>query len=360
MSRSVLEDFVLDYAEATGGAWDEVEPQVYDLLLPTSASSTRLDAEANQVVRVAFDPEAIAEHPGSQLASFGTPLVDRLLADAVERGRFVELYLLGLNLTPHDLAGRARRSLTLNGVDLRIAGARALHFPQAFFWFQATFISDQKEQDMVTIGLDLHYRRVVRHRERLLDHARLADRPAQFLPEATCLSLAAAYPQAREECQRTLATMAHARDRELKERLQRQVARMQRYYADQRRELASAPSRAKDAAEAAARLAGRTQALEREERLRIAELRQKSALRVQVKLLNLLLVHQPKLLLHCSAGEPKKDGQPLDLVWDPLVDALEAVPCPACGRPTYALNWDRLRKLVCPGCAGHGAERSRK
>ena len=39
------------------------------------------------MVRLVFDPEAIPEHPGAQLASYGTPLVDRLLADAVDRGR---------------------------------------------------------------------------------------------------------------------------------------------------------------------------------------------------------------------------------------------------------------------------------
>ena len=47
-------------------------------------------------MRLVFDPEAIPEHPGAQLASYGTPLVDRLLADAVNRGRHVVLYLVGL------------------------------------------------------------------------------------------------------------------------------------------------------------------------------------------------------------------------------------------------------------------------
>jgi hypothetical protein len=351
MSHSILEEFVLDYAEAVGGAWDEVEPQVYDLLLPSEAGASRVDANANQVLRVAFDPEAIAEHPQAQLGSFGTPLIDRFLADAVERGRFVELYYLGLNLTPHDLTGRVRRALTLDGIELQVQRVRAMHFPQAFFWFQTTFVSDQKEQEIVADGLDMHYGRQVRHREKLLDRSRLADRPALYLPEAPHRSLAAAYALARSECQRTLTTMAHARDRELKERLERQAARMQRYYADLRRELAGAPSRAKDAAETQARLASRTQALEREERVRLAELRQKSALRVQVKLLNALVIQQPKLLLFCQAGEPKKTMAPMELVWDPLLDALEAVPCPSCQRPTYTLSWRRLRNVVCPGCA---------
>ena len=31
---SPLEEFLRDYVETTGGVWDEIEPQVYDLMLP--------------------------------------------------------------------------------------------------------------------------------------------------------------------------------------------------------------------------------------------------------------------------------------------------------------------------------------
>src|SRR6266498_3306901 len=137
--HSPLEEFVRDYVEVTGGVWDEVEPQVYDVLLPLADGTGDRD-----VVRIAFDPEAVPEHPGAQLASFGTPLIDRLLGDAVERGRFARLYVIGLNLNPHDLSGRVRRALTRpSGATVRIERVRALHFPQAVVWFQATFVSDQ-------------------------------------------------------------------------------------------------------------------------------------------------------------------------------------------------------------------------
>ena len=70
---SPLEQFVRDYAEARGGAWDQIEPRVYDLLI------------GSEITRVAFDPEALPEHPQAQLASLGSPLLDGLLADAAER-----------------------------------------------------------------------------------------------------------------------------------------------------------------------------------------------------------------------------------------------------------------------------------
>jgi hypothetical protein len=350
MSRSILEDFVRDYVETIGGVWDEVEPQVYDLIVPADEAGSPASAAENPVLRVAFDPEAIPEHPGAQLASFGTPLVDHFLTEACKRGQFAQLYFLGLNLAPYDLAGRVRRSLKLTDLELRIERIRALHFAQALFWFQATFISDQKEQEIVAVALDLHQGRHMRHEAKLLDHARLAEQPASLLAEAPRLSLAAAFPLAKDEALRVLGPMASARDRALRERLERQEARMRRYYADLRAELDAAPSRTRDPEEARAKRAARQSALEREERARIAELHQKNSLRVQARLHNMLVIQQPKLLLRSSLLSPKHNPVSLDLVWDPLVDALEAAACPHCKRPTFALRPDRVKGVVCPLC----------
>ncbi len=354
MTRTPLEDFVRSYVETIGGAWDEIEPQVYDLLLPRSQKPGLWEAEE---LRVTFDPEALPEHPGSQLASYGTPLVERLLADAVERGRFAQLYLLGLNLAPHDVSGRVRKALALGpGLEFQMERARALHFAQALFWYQATFISDQKEHEVLPVALDLHYGRQVRHRDKLLEEERLAEQPALPLPEAPRLSLAAAYPLARDEVLRTLATLAHARDRELRDRLQRQVARMKRYYADLRQELDHPGGRGKSSDEALARRTARRQAIDHEERLRIAELHQKNSLRVHLRLLNALVIQQPKLLLKGTLAAAKRPPAPLQLVWDPLTEALEAVPCPGCRRPTFSLRMSRQGTLGCPSCLKPGGE----
>jgi hypothetical protein len=345
---SPLEAFVRDYVEATGGVWDEVEPQVYDVLLPAGGPG----ADDREIVRIAFDPEALPEHPGAQLASYGTPLVDRLLADAVTRGQYAHLYVVGLNLAPHDLAGMCRRALTLPADStLKLDHARPLNFGQAAFWFQATFTSDQKEQEVVPVALDLHYGRQYRHLEQLLEPSRLAEAPSPPLAEARRLSLAAAYPLARDAVLPTVAALANIRSREAAGHVERQVARMTRYYADLRAELEEQVRRASSRGEDLERFAGRREALEREERFRIGELRQKSALRVQLRLLTVLLVQQPKVLVRGTVQGKRNESAPLELVWDPQMGAVEAVPCPGCGRPTYAFAWTRQGRLVCPACA---------
>ena len=337
--QSPLESFVRDYVTEFGGAWEEVEPQVYDLLLPDGGDG---------LVRVAFDPEALPEHPGAQLASFGTPLIDRILADAERRGRYAEAYVIGLNLSPHDLQSRARRGLTL-GKDLsvRVERARAMHFGQGVFWFRGTFVSDQKEQEIVPVGVDLHQGREVRHLDQLLEPSRLAEEPGEYLPEARAMSLSAAAVLARQQVLRSLIPLANTRRRDVEEHVGRQIERMRKYYADLREEVHELARRS---GADRAKLAAREQGLESEERLRIAELKQKSTLRVQLSLLRVLLLWQPKLLLRTVVSSEEK-SQPLEVVWDPLTEAIEAPACPRCARPTLALEMTRQGLLMCPACA---------
>ena len=345
---SPLEAFVRTYLDTVGGVWDEIEPQVYDVLLPETGEQ--------QMARITFDPEALPEHPSAQLASFGTPFIDHLLADAVRRGRLAHYYFVGLNLTPHDVPGRLGRALTLPPpLELVIEQVRALHFAQAVYWFQAEFIGDQREQEILPVAIDLHHGREVRHLDRLLEHGRLADEPARSLPDARRLSVAEGYRLGREQILRGVAAMAHGRSRELNERVGRQVGRMRQYYGDLRSELAEQARRSRAKDEAAERLPERVAALEREEELRVAELLQKSTLRVQLRLLQLLLVQQPKLLLRCTVAASDRPSAALDLVWDPLTETPEAPDCPTCQRPSYVLNLSRGGQIVCPACEGQTA-----
>ena len=285
------------YLDKTGGVWDEVEPQVYDVALPAGTELPTGRGSNSGVVRLTFDPEALPEHPSAQLASFGTPLVDRLLSDALQRGRAGQFCVVGLNLQPHDLLTRLRRNLHVAPATIQIERMRALNFPQIVFWFQAAFVSDQKEQIILPVAIDLHYGREVRHADELLNPARLAEHPSPPLPPARTSSLTRGYRLARSQILRSVTALANNRGRELTERCDIQIARLEHYYADLRAELNEQKRRARNADEATARHAERVVALEREQQVRAAELRKKSILHVDLRSLQLLRIEQPKLLV---------------------------------------------------------------
>ncbi|MFI5378612.1 MAG: hypothetical protein ACHRHE_04890 [Tepidisphaerales bacterium] len=339
-----LERFLRDYTELRQGAWDEIEPQVYDVLMD------------EEVLRVTFDPEALVEHPAAQLASAGSPLVDRLLADARQRWSFARLHRLGLNLHPHNLEARLRRTIALaDKQTLQLDRVRPLNFTQAVYWFTAEFISDQREQEVLCVGADLHHLREVRHLDRLLDLNQLSDAPVELYADARRASTSAGYRLARDSAVRTLGTLANTRAREIAARVDRQAGRMQRYYDQLLAELDERARREGDT-EAESRLASRKEAVVRERQLRIAEVRQKGELRVRLELTNLLLIQQPKLLMHATLAEHQQSAA-IEIVWDPLTDAMEAVACPKCRRPGFAFRFEPRAGLGCADCVGTAARR---
>ena len=349
-----LEEFLRDYMATAGGLWEQVEPQVYDLLLPDSLGTTDgTDTTTGRVVRTVFDPEAVPEHPGAPFMTFGTPLLDAMLADAQRSGRYCRAYLTGLNLRPYNLVKQLLRSLDLpDHAGFKLTNARPLHFTVVVFWFSATYVSDHKEQDIFQVAIDLYYGRQVRHLDRLLDRGRLHDEPIQFLPDVPQKTLTEAYRLARDRVVRSISAAANLRRRELMDRCRRQEGRMIQYYRDMLADIDEQIARAASRSQDPARGLARRQAVQREEKLRLSELRKKNSLRVYLHLMNVLEVRQPKLLIEAELVAAEGHRALPALVWDPLIEALEAPTCPVCSRPAFSLRFHRFRRAwVCKDCA---------
>jgi hypothetical protein len=190
----------------------------------------------------------------------------------------------------------------------------------------------------------------VRHLDRLLESAALSDQPDMFLPDVKHALPAEILPLARQQVTRTLITLANARSRELNQRVERQIARMQTYYRDMQSELDDQQHRSEVRGAAVEKFAPRREALQREERLRVAELRQKSRLSVHLRLAHLLLIRQAKLRIEGRLVSERGREHPLQLVWDPFLESLEALPCPGCQTPTFVFVTGRQNRLNCPHC----------
>ena len=173
------------------------------------------------------------------------------------------------------------------------------------------------------------------------------------MAEAPHAGLRTAYPIARDRVTRTLSALANTYHRELHTRLDRQLERITGYYGDLRAEVEEQLQKARNRDSDTAKFSARLEALTREEQLQSAELRRKSQLKVNLRLLNLLVIQQPKLLLQTAVtSEGKASGiNRLEWVWDPLVEAIEAAVCPECGHPTFEFEVTRQGKLVCTACA---------
>jgi hypothetical protein len=340
---TLLEQFLRDYTEAIDGVWDEIEPQVYDVLWP----------DQTQPLRLTFDPEALPEHPEAQLLTFGLPLLDELLGAAQVRGQVAHIYYDALNLQPYRLEQQVRRELTVPaGTELELSLPRPSYVAHTVFWFEASFLGDEKTQAVVSAAVDRRYGRLVRHLEPLLADDELGEERRWPFPDAPTLPLERAYLLARERVVRTVAAEANSQQRARQAQAGKEIARMERYFADMSEELDTRIAKARAKSEDVAPLLQRKAALEREAATRIDELRRKAGVRAELRLRNLLHLSVPRLFLRARLSGPKLPPIQLQSIsWDPLTEKTDALDCSNCGQPTYTLILDRRAGLRCPACA---------
>jgi len=344
--RSPLEQFFLDYVDTIGGIADEVEPQVYDVLWP--------DGEEPQ--RMAFDSEALPEHPEAALLTFGQPLLDAMLADAQQHGQVARACMNNVHLEPYGIETQVKRDLTLpsDGV-LEVQQVRPRYVLHTLFWFEATYLSDEKEQALYTAAVDRYYGRLVRHLEPL-DHEQVSEERLWPHPDAPTIGLDRAYLLARERVVRNVNVAANSHQRERWERLGKQIERMEHYFSDMRAEVEERIRKAQQRGDDVESLHERIAALERERVLRLDELRSKAVTEVKLHLVGLLHLLIPRLFVRArllpSSKQSRAAELPLTITWDPLVEKTDALDCPVCATPTYELLHGPRGSYGCPSCGG--------
>jgi len=341
----VLEAFLRESVNAAGGVWDEVEPQVYDVLWP----------DADEPVRLTFDPEALPEHPAAQLVTFGSLVLDQLLERAHGRARVGLAYLDVAPPTAETVVVQVRRDLRLpDQAALRLDSARPLYVTHTVFWLEATYAGDAREQVLYSAAVDRYYGRFARHLEPLLDDRRLADARLWAYPDAPSLPLGHAYEMARDRVLRTVAAEAASRSRAIRAASDRQSQRTVRYFTDLRAELRQRLEKTAGRSDQGESLRLRLEAVDREEAVRLEDLRRMAALRVELRVRNILHLKSPRLFLAAqitTSGRGPARAIPLTLTWDPVTAKLDAVACPYCQQPTYEFRLTPHGEPRCPRCA---------
>ena len=343
-----LEDFLHRFTVCAGGLLEEIEPQVYALLLP----------EMQEPLRLTVNPEALPEHPKAQLLAFGSAVLDDLLARARSMGRVVTAYVQDVNLAPHGLEQRLNREFAVpEGVTLHVNGTAPRHVTHSVFWFKVTYMSDSKEEAVFTVGLDRYYGRQVKYLTEVMAGGRLVEQRVLAVPDAPPIPLDETYVIARSRLLRTLSADANIRSGELQARLSSQRARLRSYYEDLKEELTERREKLLMKEEDPAPIDGRLAALRREEALRIEELDKQSILRAELRLVNVLHIKIPRLFLAVrAAAAPKmrlQTPKSMTLTWDPLTDHFDAAECPTCKSPTYEFVTVERNQLGCYNCSRH-------
>lgn len=348
-----LEELTIGYIRSTSGDYERVEPQVYDIVLPDSIIHQLQLPVSNGLCRVTFDPEALADHPQAQLLAFGHPTLDQIFAMAHQQGAVGKIFLSSFNLQPHQLLLKIKQQLSIHKeLHIEFGVPRILHFTLWFYWFQATFICDEKIQHLFEIGTDQYYGRLTRRFQDLLEYTQITSVPIFPYPDAGGITPTDAYLLARSETVNKLRPMMRKYKEKLTTHLSQESNQISKYFEGMIAEVDERQKKNTTVNTDGDPFQQQKRSLELERQARLLELQKKMTLKVDLKLLNLLSVVMPKIATPLKVTFKRNLSVDLTVVWNPLNETVEPISCPHCRNPTLELVPGKRPTIQCPQCMG--------
>lgn len=384
-ARFHLDEFVLGYLEEAGSVVMPPEFGIYEVLMPEEvAGSLSLDEHT----RLAFTPSAHSapgDGEGDPLGaadaalrlSVNHPLVERIAQTLTRQPANARTFIRGVRTDKRGLAALARQHLSLANARIDVLPATQEQATQHYYLlcnFKVTLLGEEKREELAVVVMDVQAGHAVDdpvplQRLEIIDpepayaelpvaplrwrgapggapwapaHADMA--PTSSSPKSSaCTALAfdtlqALLPRAQAALRDKLAGQVAALAARLERQLMLDLTRIGDYYDEmatdlQRRQAHLAP----DDAERQQAIADKLGMLEAERTAKLADARSRYALRIEMKLLNVLLATQAKVILPMSISN-RTATITRTVVWDPLVHRVEPLVCDVCGQPGERLH----------------------
>jgi hypothetical protein len=352
-----LDDFVLTFCRLAGGLVDRPTFGVYEVLWPEPVAD-RLGVPTYQ--RLAFREEAGADGDGLVThVGYGHGLVEAIVEETLATPSNTVLHANAVRLEKPGLVDVARQTLALSNARLTVSPKqteeRALH-QYVRYTFKAALITDEKHEQLVSVVMDAQNgyavpeladieHQIVLDEENAFSNLSVA--PLRWTgAETDPLSrpaLEGLLGRATRAARDALADPIAYLTRRATRFLELDRARLEQYYGDIERDLSRRRDRATDA-ERRAGFQDKLDAARSERQAKLVDVEAKYRLRIELELLNVLVITVPKLTLQAQIGH-RSVGVTRTVVWNPLLHEVEPLPCDVCGQPATRLtlcNGDHL------------------
>ena len=341
-----VEAFAVTAIEQAGGVVERRADGLHTVLWPEPGSG---DLTVRQL---AFDPELLDEMPDAELVSFASPTLERLLRDTTASGRVARAFLDSAVTATPSTADQLRRAYRFLESAWTPQGGRPWWVPTGLFLFRVRYLSDEREEDLLEVAVNLTDGRLLRRLQDALDRHGVAGDPVEAWPMMAERPTAEAYAVARREIEQRLSAPLGSRRREFEARLARESGRARAYYTElirelERRRAALPPDNSEQAALGSKRLA-----IERERDGRLGELGAKYRLSAELSLLSVLRLYLPRVVFAGTLADKRREV-PLALTWDPVERTGEPARCGRCNGLTYEVGLHG-GGIACPRCLAAG------
>lgn len=330
--RVPLAQFVRETLGTLGAEWEEGAEGISWALLPGEIDLRCLT----------FEREVAQEDPKTELVAYGSPFIEKLAHRATSHG------LLGRGFAAPFVRPPPR---TEHAYHLRAEKIVCSEWTQRLwttwvFAFGVGFIGEFRGEALWLIAVDAATLRLVRRFEEPFSELRFSSdgpTPSGDQPFAAC------YAVAHEQLTSKAAAGFKAAQRDAEEGLQKELARLDRYYRGLLEEQEHILSRAPSNDPRRVAILARHEAIRLDNARMETQTRERYELELKMEAIGAFGVIYPRLVSSITLLDKGASTFQREAIWDPVLERFEPLICPSCRRPTYTLEFCR-RTATC-GCA---------
>lgn len=363
-----LQDLILGYCQQMGGLVEPPAYGIHEVLLPEDvASRWGIAAHQNflftEESKLWAEGGATADGNYATLLHYGHPLVETVVEELRRQSANGLFFVNNIRLEKPGLFAIIEKALGLPNAKLfAVPGAverrRLYHYVR--FNFKASLVADEKRELLLPICMHLQGGYAVQWDE--IERTAMLDIDNQFghldpaqpewpsKPATNPLSEDVLRPlleRARRAAYGELGDTLQSMEKRLQRYLELDRARLQQYHDDLKKDIERRLQKAEKDRRPA--LEPKIAAIETERQAKLADVEQKYRLRVDLELVNLAVIAQPKLDLKVEIKKRTATTQ-RQVAWDPLRHIVEPPACDVCGLPGDELYLCENSHLAHAGC----------
>ncbi len=287
--------------------------------------------------------------------SVNHPLVEKIAQTIRRQPANALAYISGVRIDKRGLVEAGQKQIALPNARLEAIAKRQeegqLHY-YLLCNFKITFISEEKQEELRSVVMDVQAGHAVsdgallRRLEIIDSEPFFADLPVApprwfQASEQAALSadvLQALIPRAEKALQRQLASQVAALTVRMQRHLTLDLARIQDYYDEMAGDLQKRQTRTgEEETERKQAFEDKLAVLEAERAAKLQDAQSRYTMRIEMSLINALLVGQAKVVLPVAISNRTASIQ-RTLIWDPLLHRIEPLVCDVCGEPGESLH----------------------
>ncbi len=349
--RFDLDRFVLDFLEQQGSLVAPPAFGVYEVLMPEELAA-HLGVDEFQHLRFGTGDRPAETEPVLDLG-VNHPLVETIAEQVATEPANAVVYINKVRLEKRGLVELARKTLgfpnaRLDFVPKTQEQGELHHYLRLNF--KVTIVGEEKQEELASVVMDVQAGHAVSDPALLHQLSIYDNEPGyegfpvaapRWIGAGAALAadtLHALLPRAELALRAGMTERLAGLAARIQHHLDLDLARIEEYYDDLANDLRRRKARL-DAADIARRqdIDAKLAILETERGTKAADVRGRYGLRVELELVNTLIITQPKVTVPVSISNRTTTIQ-RTAVWDPLMHQLEPLVCDVCGQPGKGLH----------------------